>query len=160
MRNEKAEVRYLQFVDAWYGLDAASARHFYPKAARLGLTRGQPRMLRFLGENDGCRQKDIAEKFYIRAASVSGILSTMEKEGLIERKVNPDSKRETLVYLTELGHEKRKEVMEMYRDLDQEVFAGFDDEDFNRLLELMGRIQDVMEDHSDGDTPQKELDIE
>ena len=88
MRNEKAEVRYLQFVDAWYGLDAASARHFYPKAARLGLTRGQPRMLRFLGENDGCRQKDIAEKFYIRAASVSGILSTMEKEGLIERKVN------------------------------------------------------------------------
>ena len=97
---------------------------------------------------------------YTQSVTVSGILSTMEKEGLIERKVNPDSRRETLVYLTELGHEKRKEVMEMYRDLDQEVFAGFDDEDFNRLLELMGRIQDVMEDHSDGDTPQKELDIE
>ena len=153
MRNEKAEVRYLQFVDAWYGLDAASARHFYPKAARLGLTRGQPRMLRFLGENDGCRQKDIAEKFYIRAASVSGILSTMEKEGLIERKINPDSRRETLVYLTELGYQKREQVMEMYRALDQEVFESFDDGEFNGLLETMERIRNIMESHSEEEAP-------
>ena len=64
--------KYIDFVDMWNLIEATSTEFFYDRLAKIGLHRGQPKMLRFLGENDGCRQKDIADRFFLRAASVSG----------------------------------------------------------------------------------------
>ena len=83
--------KYIDFVDMWNLIEATSTEFFYDRLAKIGLHRGQPKMLRFLGENDGCRQKDIADRFFLRAASVSGVLNTLEKQGLIERRQNPRS---------------------------------------------------------------------
>ena len=88
-------------MDMWNLIEATSTEFFYDRLEAIGLHRGQPKMLRFLGENDGCRQKDIADRFFLRAASVSGVLNTLEKQGLIERRQNPKSRRETLIYLTD-----------------------------------------------------------
>ena len=96
--------QYIRFSDMWSRIDSSAARYFYPRLAQIGLSRGQPKMLRFLGEHDGCKQKEIGERFYLRAASVSGILDTLERDGLIERKQNPDSRRETLVFLRNWGN--------------------------------------------------------
>lgn len=137
--------KYIRFADLWLQVDAVSSKYFYPKVAEMGLGRGQPKMLRFLGENDGCRQKDIAERFYLRAASVSGILDTMEKNGLITRKINPNSRRETLIYLTDLGREKLEQVSAFYDSLDQEVFDGFGDDEFEILVEKLEKIMKAME---------------
>lgn len=93
-------------MDMWNLIEATSTEFFYDRLEAIGLHRGQPKMLRFLGENDGCRQKDIADRFFLRAASVSGVLNTLEKQGLIERRQNPKSRRETLIYLTDQGKEK------------------------------------------------------
>ncbi len=112
----------------------------------LGLYRGQPKVLRFLGEHDGCRQKDIAEHFYLKAASVSGTLSILEQQGLIERKMNPKSRRETLVYLTEAGKEKLIEVRKLYDAIDREWFGDFCGEDLERLLTLLeGLLESILE---------------
>lgn len=136
--------KYIQFADMWFQIDASSSKYFYPKVAEMGLSRGQPKMLRFLGENDGCRQKDIAERYYLRAASVSGVLNTMEKDGLIERRMNPKSRRETLVFLTELGREKLTQVRRFYADLEQEVFGEFDDEEFENLMKMLNKVKQAM----------------
>ena len=101
-------------------------------------------MLRFLGKNDGCRQKDIADRFYLRAASVSGILDTLEKDGLIERRRNPRSRRETLVFLTELGKKKLSQVEKFYGELDDEVFDGFSEEEFGDLMDSLRQVLDAM----------------
>lgn len=140
--------KYMRFADLWLQVDAVSSKYFYPKVAEMGLSRGQPKMLRFLGENDGCRQKDIAERFYLRAASVSGILDTMEKNGLIVRKINPTSRRETLIYLTDLGKEKLEQVSAFYDNLDKEVFDGFGNDEFEILEEKLEKIMKAMELHT------------
>lgn len=132
--------KYIRFVEIWLQIDAVSSKIFYPRLEAMGLSRGQPRMLRFLGENDGCRQKDIAERFYLRAASVSGILNKMEKDGLIERKINPNSRRETLVFLTKLGKEKLTQVHDFYDTLEREVFGKFGDQEFDSLMEELGKV--------------------
>ena len=98
-------------------------------------------MLRFLGENDGCRQKDIADRFFLRAASVSGILNTLEKQGLIERRQNPKSRRETLIYLTDHGKEKLVQVKKFYEDIDNQWFEDFSDEEYQELMRLLGKLQ-------------------
>ena len=102
-------------------------------------------MLRFLGEHDGCKQKEIGERFYLRAASVSGILDTLERDGLIERKQNPDSRRETLVFLTELGKQKLLQTEKFYGELDEEVFAGFSDREFETMMDSLSRVLSAME---------------
>lgn len=142
--------KYIRFTDMWTSIDSLAAKFFYPRVSEMGLTRGQPKMLRFLGENDGCRQKDIAERFYLRAASVSGILNTMERDGLIVRKTNPRSHRETLVFLTELGKEKLSQVKEFYGTLDEEVFGppgenGFDDEEFEEMMAKLEKVRKLLE---------------
>ena len=136
--------KYIRFSEMWSQIDSTAARYFYPRLEHIGLTRGQPKMLRFLGKNDGCRQKDIAARFYLRAASVSGILDTLEKDGLIERRRNPRSRRETLVFLTELGKKKLSQVEKFYGELDDEVFDGFSEEEFEDLMDSLRQVLDAM----------------
>ena len=133
--------KYIDFVDMWNLVEATSMESFYGRLVEIGLHRGQPKMLRFLGENDGCRQKDIADRFFLRAASVSGILNTLEKQGLIERRQNPKSRRETLIYLTDDGKEKLVQVKKFYEDIDNQWFEDFSDEEYQELMRLLGKLQ-------------------
>ena len=137
--------KYIRFAEIWFQIDGVSSKYFYPKMDKIGLTRGQPKMLRFLGENDGCRQKDIAERYYLRAASVSTILNVMERDGLIERKMNPRSRRETLVFLTEKGKQKLAQVEAFYNELEEEVFGTFDDTEFEILMEKLEKVRRLMD---------------
>ena len=102
-------------------------------------------MLRFLGENDGCRQKDIADRFFLRAASVSGVLNTLEKQGLIERRQNPRSRRETLIYLTEQGKDKLVQVHKFYEEINELWFEDFSEDEYEDLMELLGKLQKSLE---------------
>ncbi len=133
--------KYIDFVDMWNLIEATSTEFFYDRLEAIGLHRGQPKMLRFLGENDGCRQKDIADRFFLRAASVSGVLNTLEKQGLIERRQNPKSRRETLIYLTDHGKEKLVQVRKFYEDIDKQWFEDFSDEEYQNLMSLLGKLQ-------------------
>lgn len=137
--------KYIRFAEIWFQIDAMSSKYFYPKVDNIGLTRGQPKMLRFLKNNDGCRQKDIAERYYLRAASVSTVLNGMEKDGLIERRMNPCSRRETLVYLTEKGKQKLDQVETFYDELEEKVFGAFDDEEFEILMEKLEKVRRLMD---------------
>ena len=134
--------RYVRLADLCNRIDSLAADFFYPRLSMLGLYRGQPKVLRFLGEHDGCRQKDIAEHFYLKAASVSGTLGTLEQQGLIERKMNPRSRRETLVSLTEAGKETLAEVRKLYAAIDREWFGDFCGGDLEQLLTLLERLEE------------------
>lgn len=137
--------KYIDFVDIWNLIEATSTEFVYDRLAKIGLHRGQPKMLRFLGENDGCRQKDIADRFFLRAASVSGVLNTLEKQELIERRPNPRSRRETLIYLTEKGKEKLVQVQEFYDDLNGQWFEDFSSGEYDELMRLLKKLQKSLE---------------
>ena len=137
--------KYIDFVDIWNLIEATSTEFVYDRLAKIGLHRGQPKMLRFLGENDGCRQKDIADRFFLRAASVSGVLNTLEKQELIERRPNPKSRRETLIYLTEKGKEKLVQVQEFYDDLNGQWFEDFSSGEYDELMRLLKKLQKSLE---------------
>lgn len=137
--------KYVDFVDVWNQIEGASSDFFYAKLMEIGLHRGQPKMLRFLGEHDGCRQKEIADHFFLRAASVSGVLATLEKQGLITRKMNPKSRRETLVYLTDAGKEKLVQVERFYKEIDREWFREFSEEEYMQLMGLLRKLRGSLE---------------
>ncbi len=107
---------------------------------KYDLTAGQPRMLNYLYEHDGCIQREIAAACHLEPASVTSVLNSMEKAGLIERKQVKGDKRALEVWLTEKGYEKKKTVDEIFVALADECFNGFSEEEKILAGNFLNRI--------------------
>lgn len=105
-----------------------------------GLSLGEPKVLEFLAENNGCSQKKIAQGCQIEPASVTSIMMKMENEHLIYREKLNGNKKTSYVFLTELGKEKAKEVIEVFYKVEAEVFDGISEEEKLALIEIMKKI--------------------
>lgn len=69
------------------------------------LSQPQGFVLDYLAQNPGSLQRDIAKANRTTPASVSSLLQGLETRGLIERRPDPKSERNKLVYATPAGLE-------------------------------------------------------
>jgi DNA-binding MarR family transcriptional regulator len=123
-------------------LAKAHRRAVHGEFCKVGLSEGQPKILDFLIENDGCIQRDIADNCRIEPATVSSILTIMEKKELIYRNQNPSNRRILNVFLTNKGIEAQKQVEKIFCDLDEICFKGFTEEEKIEAIKLLLRIKD------------------
>ncbi len=109
--------------------------------AKNGLTRGQPMLLDMLMRYDGCNQKLIAEKCQLEPATITSILTLMEKSGLVERRTSKEDKRVMTVHLTQKGRDAHRRVSEVFL-LEQEdiCFAGFSEQEREDAIAVLRRI--------------------
>ncbi len=82
--------------------------HTRPGLRDQGLSDQQWRVLRVLGEDHGnggtgVETGRIAREAFIIGPSLSGVLTRMERDGLIQRQRDPSDQRRTVVSATELG---------------------------------------------------------
>jgi MarR family transcriptional regulator, organic hydroperoxide resistance regulator len=119
-------------------------RSHYKKAvaclSKEGITVGQPRILDMLWENDGCIQKDIAVNCNLEAASVTSVLATMERDGLIERRNDPADRRVLRVWLTEEGKRRRTSMRKIFNEIEEQCFTGFSEEEKVQAGKYLMRI--------------------
>ena len=66
-----------------------------------GLLPGQPKVLEYLHEHDGCTQKQLGEGCALDKSSITGLLTRMDQQGLVRRQTAADDRRVSLVCLTE-----------------------------------------------------------
>jgi DNA-binding MarR family transcriptional regulator len=108
---------------------------------------GQAMCLRLLSVNDGATQRDVARMLHVAPPTVSKMLSTMEKAGLVERRPDETDQRLTRVYLTDAGRERSDEMGVAVSEYVNATFATLserDRRDLARLLEKLGaRISEV-----------------
>ncbi len=107
----------------------------------LDLGKGQPPILRYLTINNGCIQSDIAKQEKKAPATITVMLKTMEKNGLIERKSDPADHRTMRVYITDKGREAHENVGKMFAEMDREVFSVFDEKEYGEFLFLLGKMK-------------------
>ena len=69
----------------------------------FGLMPGQPKVLEFVAENEGCLQRDIARACAMDRATTTGLLARMEETGLVERRPKAGDRRALEVWLTDAG---------------------------------------------------------
>jgi homoprotocatechuate degradation regulator HpaR len=79
--------------------EAAMSR-FRPHLLRHGITDQQWRILRVLMEHNGSDAKELARRTLILKPSLTGILDRMQRDGLVERRRNPDDGRRSGLFLT------------------------------------------------------------
>lgn len=112
----------------------------FDNVADRKLSKGQPKILEYLYENDGAVQKDIAKFCFIEQATVTSILARMEKNELIIRKVDPDNRRFQFVYLTEKGKVEAKFVIESFDKLENNALKDFTDEEKMQFVNFLNRV--------------------
>jgi homoprotocatechuate degradation regulator HpaR len=77
--------------------------HFRPNLREHGLTDQQWRVLRVLGERGATDAGTIASEAYLLGPSLTGVLSRMERDGLVKRSRDAADARRTRVLATAKG---------------------------------------------------------
>lgn len=114
----------------------------FEKLTEENLSIGQPKILEYLSSHDGAIQKEIAEACNIEPATLTSLLSRMEKMGLIKRKNMNEDKRYTCVNLTDLGECEGKNVIKALEETEKMALEGFtnnEKEDFINYLEKVNK---------------------
>ena len=97
-------------------------------------------LMAYILEHPGCTQGEIADFLYISAASVATSCKRLEKEGLIERRVDPANRRKNQLFVTEEGRELTLQKRAMLDRVNALAFADIDEGDaqaFDRVLDKM-----------------------
>lgn len=114
--------------------------------AKVGISKGHPRILDYLAEHDGCIQRELANHCHTEPATVTSVLGGMEKQGLIYREPSKIDKRVLHVFLTEEGKKCQREVTKIHEKLGQECFKGFTEEEKELAVSFLKRIhKNIME---------------
>jgi len=96
-------------------------------------------------EQKGIYVSALAKKMDIVLPSASRTLNSLEKRGLISRKIDPDNRRNICVMLTEKGYFVRKKCLEKVNLMVGRVVEGMGMEDMDQLITLWNRFIDQME---------------
>ena len=116
------------------------------RAIGLVIGTGLPSVLRALSEKDNITQRELSENCGRDAATLSRALDRLEENGWIKRQTDPDSRRSYRVVLTEAGRPVAQKVQETYRSIDENMCAGFSQDELETLWKDLERIRKNLED--------------
>jgi DNA-binding MarR family transcriptional regulator len=108
---------------------------------KTGVFQGQHRILMELSALKYDSQKDIAKAMNISTATITVALKKLEKGGFIKRNIDDFDNRLNKIEITEKGMEAVDSSREIFKKLDNEVLAGFSEEEMDNLLNYLEKIE-------------------
>lgn len=99
-------------------------------------------------KKEGTAVSQIANLLGVRSTSLSRVLSSMEKQGLIYRASDPTDKRSVKVYLTALGLEKRTAAKQIVKDFNGYLEEHFTENERKRLAEALQKINKLAQQYA------------
>lgn len=125
----------------------------------LSISSGQGRILFVLWKQDRQTVGDISRQTSLAKNTVSLILDGMAAHGIVERTVNPDNRRQTLISLTPYALSMRKRYETVSQQMNTLFYSGFSDvekdhfeADLIRILETLQQFEIKMEKEKRGKT--------
>jgi DNA-binding MarR family transcriptional regulator len=130
-----------------------AARKFSERLAPLGLEPRQFGMLTRLSANEGKSQQAIGELMGLNPTRMVFLVDELEKQGLVERRRNPDDRRSYALYLTGQGRDKLREAQQASAGHEREIGAsltGAQRAELAVLLRQIAREQGISEESLPG----------
>ena len=106
---------------------------------KFGLHPGNPKMLVYISDHEGCRQKDLAETFYMETCTLSSVLANMEDNRLIERERAANDKRSYAIYTTPKTKQMINDIRAQFDHSVEVALTGFTDEEATQFREYLAR---------------------
>jgi len=114
---------------------------FEKRARNLSLTMPQCRVLTTLLRNEGASQAKLAQLVDIEPMTMVRILDHMEKEGLIERRVDPQDRRARRLHLARGAKPLLDRIWRLSDATRSEAFTGIERGERDAFIAVLGRIQ-------------------
>lgn len=107
----------------------------------------QVRIMEYLIENQGkdIYQRDLEDVFKVRRASISGVLQTMEKRGLVKKVISKEDGRANKIILTQMAIKKQKEVSIAFMELEKKLTKNIDKEKMELFHEIIKQMKNNIE---------------
>jgi DNA-binding MarR family transcriptional regulator len=103
-------------------------------------------LLLLLNKQAGCAQArtpaELADLCGVTRATMTGLIDTLERDGLVTREPDPVDRRMMLVNLTPRGHERLNEVLPGHFRRMAMLMAGLSEEERKTLVGLLLKILD------------------
>jgi DNA-binding MarR family transcriptional regulator len=93
-----------------------------------------------LDHENGMNQKEILEEVKVNPSSLSEFIDKLEAERYVERTVDPNDKRATLIRLTDKGRARAYEVQDQRKEHAAKMFSGLTEDEKKQLLVLLDKI--------------------
>lgn len=104
------------------------------------LTSEQLHILKNIDQQQGRTQSELCGLAGKSPANVTRILDRLEKKQLIVRRVNPDDRRSSLVYLTEPGADLSTVVSLLFQRLSDCIEENIDNNDMAVVIRVLDQI--------------------
>lgn len=121
-------------------LGAYAAQRFAERVAELELTPPQAGLLRIIAMGPGQSQQAVAGRLGTPPSRLVAMVDGLEKRGLVERRRNPDDRRNYALYLTEDGTRFMGSVAAVAMAHEDAMCAGLDAEERATLRSLLSRV--------------------
>ena len=120
----------------------AIQRQMSPHYARYGLTPAQFQMLTVINRLRGEKitQRRLGQQMYVSFPNVTVMLARLERDGLIERTVNQEDRRERFVSITKEGRKLLERIWKEQPEQLERVMAGLNNDERLQLAQLLNKM--------------------
>jgi len=119
----------------------ALRRAFDQRAASVGVTRPQWRVLARLKREPGLRQVELAERLDMEPITLCRIVDRLEEAGLVERKPDPSDRRAWRLELTEKAEPTVKQLRALAHGFAEDAMDGIGETDLRALQQRLAAIR-------------------
>ncbi len=109
--------------------------------SRIGLHAGQEAVLKALADEDGRTMSQLAQALGVQPPTVTKMVSRLSAQHLLKRVPSETDGRLARVHLTDEGRAKIDEIDRIWKRIEREALAGFDDKDRKKLRKLLRTIE-------------------
>ncbi len=133
------------------GYMVRNAHRAYDKVLAEALSKhqiltGQWSLLRVLWDEDDLSQIEVARRMKIERASLTIMLNTVEKAGLITRRTDPTDHRKQRITLTRKGRALQPVLVPIGMGVNARALADLSEREVSTLRSLLQRVIDALDD--------------
>ena len=140
MNSNKSDLIDFIIRHSWHRI----SRMYNQMAAVEGMTMSYGFILMMV-EKEGTPSTQLGPKMGMEATSLSRTINAMEVDGLIRRSSSEKDKRITLVFLTELGVQKRKMVKQFILEFNKKLTSKLKKKDLEGFFTVMNALDESVD---------------
>ncbi len=113
---------------------------------KYSLRKTQDLSVMVISRSNGITPSMLARYLEVSKSSVTGVVDSLEKNGLVFRKADSNDRRKTLLFLTDKGFKYREKVIGWIGNVLEKAFVDVPDEDVDELLNTNKKLIDIFTD--------------
>ncbi len=110
----------------------------------IDISGGQGRILFILWKTDHLTISEISEKTSLAKNTVSVVINGMVNKGIVERNINPQNRRQTIVTLTEYAKSLQAKYEMVSQQMNTLFYQGFSEKEQKQFEQYLARILDTL----------------